>query len=151
MQRIRDDAAQSRANPGGFAVFIGGDWNMHAPGESSCWLDGSKVNIEANPDNCTLLQKQWLEFFDELTELAQPKCTHFHAGHLSENRHDRFYTALPSWMLKMCKIGANIFEEPRSLFKKGISDYAPLGLFFTQRANLPKDAQPISPHLCKNW
>ena len=125
---IDDKRDKARLNPVKEFLLVLGDWNFHAPGESSTYLP-TATTAEPTPDvqsnstqrTCPILQTS----LDQLTELAHPDPTHFYAPSNKVSRLDRIYTATPQWLLTKIKITAQATAYPLDYSTLNLSDHAP--------------------------
>ena len=142
--RIKRDIMRARADPLKHVVWICGDSNFLATGETPFTVndplrkrDAQAATTEHRP------RRAWSDALKDTVECQQDLPTHYNSGSDSYARLDRIYTTLPPWALVNSNCTARVPRDPRSLHTAGVSDHGPVQVNFSCRKSLPKQQRAI--------
>lgn len=127
-------------HPERMTVWIMGDWNLPASGETP--FSTAQPDVKLPSSHVSALQKKWQTTLGKFTELHQPMPSRYEVGSLSAARLGRVYTSMPRWELVLTESSSYTFGHPKDVFEQGISDHTGVGCTFGQREQLSHD-RPI--------
>jgi len=134
---VDSDVRDSKADPLKFSLFLAGDLNLTPPHSKlfeykspSPTSDNAAAAARPSGGQLELTLEQLIEF-----EATTP--TRYQTETNSAVVLDRIFGTLPATILTKCRVSHTVEQDPRDLFKSGISDHAPVVVTIAFRAPLP--------------
>ena len=150
--KINQQHSEAQAKPLEHCVFVTGDFNFPARGETSQSLL-NPTSTEGGFAQCCPghpTQLRWERALGSLVEFEQPNNTHFWPTSSTCSRIDRTYGSMHGWILRNLDVCAYVVEDPKRMFDTGLSDHAPLVTTLALRAPAERQAIPISKVVAKS-
>ena len=146
-----NDITLARADPLKFCFFAAGDFNA-PPANSQLFEYRSPathgiVERSAAPRPVT---GRLIKSLTAATEIFASAPTRYNTTSDSGVILDRVFTTLPANVLILCKVCHNIEQDPKELYKSGISDHAPVAVSILHRTPLSRGEGPIAPEMVKH-
>jgi len=144
------DSRESKADPLHFCLFVLGDMNItpsdgkifeYGTPEATLETSASLIRPPAGP-----LQQQLLL----LTEFESSTPTRYQSDTNSAVVIDRVFGNLPPSFLTKCRVAHSVEQDPRDLYKSGISDHAPVLVSIFFKAPLPAGEGAIPAEVFKH-
>ena len=145
---VGDLRCKAKADPCHHLLFIFGDVNALAEEESPIDIKTGfdKPVSAAERKGYELFQPLW----SDLLELVCDAPTHFNkaAGHVS--RIDRMWCSVPKWLFLQLSVEAHVVSDPITIFRRGLSDHAPLRVCFRKAPAAHTRGRAIAQHVIKD-
>jgi len=150
------DFAVSKANPLKFCVFACGYFNC-APNDMQLFeysRPESKRNSEDSEDEVNAAPRpakgKLMRTLDKATEIAARAPTRYNSTSDAGIILDRVWTTIPANYLTLHKVTHLIEQDPKDLFKSGISDHAPCCISILWRTPFARGEGPIAPEVTRH-
>jgi len=174
------DITASKADPLHFAFFCTGDFNHapnssqlfeyqspsttlepHGPTACQAFADAgtpkvgqtfcSTATFQERPNAAPRpLGGKLLKILDSATEISSSTPTRYQSHTDSGIILDRIFTTLPANVLIQCRVNHSVEQDPKDLYKSGISDHAPVAVSILHKAPLPRGEGAIAPEVTRH-
>ena len=161
--KVADDLAHARRAPLNYIVILAGDLNLMsrdnvatpiqraaAASTDDNMNEASSQMHGACSADCSSNVALLRPLLDQFQELEQHIPSHFNIRLRSLSCIDRILTSIPSWALLQTKISSGVINSPIAMYKRGLSDHAPVFTMLSCPRRIPKDRQPIPSSITKH-
>lgn len=137
MATVRRAAAAVARSPLEGVLWLGGDFNADAPGESV----QAAPQLQRRTQGRVQLRRACVSFegvMQALTEIEQPMCTRMaETASAAMSRIDSVYTSAPGWLLQAMQVFAYVGSPPEVTLNKGLSDQVVVTVVVQRRRTQP--------------
>ena len=150
--RIRGDVTFAKLHLFECTVSLSGDLNLSAiPGQKFDYTNPLHDNSSQIFNGATLeSDDRWNELLDQLTEVTQPSPTHFWPASGAGNIFDKQFTSVPSMVIPLTRWSSFVYGDPYDLYRKEISDHAPVFTEVGTKPSISPANRPIQPAIFKD-
>jgi len=134
---VDTDARESKADPLKFSLFLAGDLNITPPHSKLFEYKGPRPNSDNSAAAARPNGGQLQLILEQLIEFEATTPTRYQAETNTGVVLDRIFGTLPATILTKCRVSHTVEQDPRDLYKSGISDHAPVVVSIAFRAPLP--------------
>jgi len=123
------DVDRSRASPYELCMFLLGDLNL-TPRAGQLFEYGSPAVAMDTANSRPPARGPLLRVLEQLTEVESAVPTRYNTEADTGTIIDRVFTSLPAHVFTLCKVTHSVEQDPRDLYKSGLSDHAPVVVSF---------------------
>ena len=145
---VNIDLGRSRTNLFHHNLFLIGDLNCTPPGSQLFKYGQPDSSSELSP---SAQRGPLSRVLEQLTEIESAVPTRYNSEADTGSTLDRILTTIPPHIFKLCKVSHTVEQDPKQLFKSGLSDHAPTAASFVFRPTLSVGQGPIAPEIFRHW
>ena len=141
----------SVSNPLTYNVSSLGDMNVVPPNMQLFEYHSPTTTLE-HAGMAPLVQRcPFQSCLDKLTEIESACPTRYNTESDSGTILDRILTSTTAHFFTLCKVPHTVEQDPKTLFKSGLSDHAPVAVSFLFNASPPSGEGAINSEIFTHW